>query len=1015
MQTVRGCTGLAPRPVTDSLDVSASEFLDACEQGDLELLKLCASSCSSLPFTRQDKQGRQLNALQLASLHGQLEVVEWLCENTSLDMNHTTGDGSQHSALSLALESDGAEVVDYLVAKGAKAGCDDHERVLAFYQAVKDGDLVAVEEWLKKEGAFLKGGVLAEGSLLLAEGSLKEEPLRHYPRILGTALDFACQNRYQALITTLVDAMTNHFSSIRPGQGFDVGAAFQNLQNRLVKNLLCRPRTPEAEECFYARINQKLLRIEGHSDAEIKKLPVSPLLADIKKCKSPLHQAALHGDSFLVSKLLYLAAIPEELNEQGFTSMHFAILGENLDVLSTLNTLTDHNSVNYEDMSIPPLLHMAAGCNPGALKVLLDASPNTKEQYFGNLTALDFACKCDQPQSVEMLLKIGFDPLKSAPDGKTALERAVSGNRIAAVEYMLAYAEDSLEPHERKVLRSRLVASAGMNEHWLLVDRLLARGDIYTEVTRQTIGTGQTSLPLRLFMSRRRGAIIFELLIDKYYQMGPGSANAPVIDYILKKPDSDIAKLLRQDFIQILVKGGVDLLNLFIKTPLREKLLNELQEHAGFSALHYAVMNPDIAVVDAVLDAGASLAITSQKRQLTPLSIAIENNKYAAAECLLWDCSKDVCDAGDSVQRTALHHAVTRSLPLTYMLLLKGSNPLAANTYQTAPMDLVDESDRKWVLLDEAVATYRRLQFFKTEQDLKIPAGLIQLHHKLCKGACSKDIAEQLRREDCQDVNRCLPNVGMNALHLAASLGQVDNIRTLLQYGAIPDVQTRGNESTALHLAIRSGVPEAVTPLLDFISLHIYRNSRGLVPFELALNLDEKPCQGSALDQIWSKIKVCITPENVESHADSHRRQNALCAFNALHRMVQCHYWQHSLLMLLKDPAARELINVRNRTSGNAALHQAVVSGNVDAVKTLVDSGANINLRNSKDGMTPLHLAIALDRPDMLRELLKLLSGEELSDALTVMRDNNGNTVSDLAQKSEDTIFKTIIDASGSL
>lgn len=57
--------------------------------------------------------------------------------------------------------------------------------------------------------------------------------------------------------------------------------------------------------------------------------------------------------------------------------------------------------------------------------------------------------------------------------------------------------------------------------------------------------------------------------------------------------------------------------------------------------------------------------------------------------------------------------------------------------------------------------------------------------------------------------------------------------------------------------------------------------------------------------------------------------------------------------------------------SGMAALHEAVLSGNLDCVKLLVENGADIHQRD-EDGWTPLHMACSDGFPHIARFLLSL-------------------------------------------
>ncbi|XP_042341778.1 protein phosphatase 1 regulatory subunit 27b [Plectropomus leopardus] len=65
--------------------------------------------------------------------------------------------------------------------------------------------------------------------------------------------------------------------------------------------------------------------------------------------------------------------------------------------------------------------------------------------------------------------------------------------------------------------------------------------------------------------------------------------------------------------------------------------------------------------------------------------------------------------------------------------------------------------------------------------------------------------------------------------------------------------------------------------------------------------------------------------------------------------------------------------------SGMAAIHEAVLSGNLDCVKLLVQHGADIHQRD-EEGWTPLHMACSDGFPHIARYLLSLGADPELEN-----------------------------------
>ncbi|XP_034747266.1 protein phosphatase 1 regulatory subunit 27b [Etheostoma cragini] len=65
--------------------------------------------------------------------------------------------------------------------------------------------------------------------------------------------------------------------------------------------------------------------------------------------------------------------------------------------------------------------------------------------------------------------------------------------------------------------------------------------------------------------------------------------------------------------------------------------------------------------------------------------------------------------------------------------------------------------------------------------------------------------------------------------------------------------------------------------------------------------------------------------------------------------------------------------------SGMAAIHEAVLSGNLECVKLLLHHGANIHQRD-EEGWTPLHMACSDGFPHIARFLLSLGADPELEN-----------------------------------
>ncbi|NWV79794.1 PPR27 phosphatase, partial [Dasyornis broadbenti] len=87
--------------------------------------------------------------------------------------------------------------------------------------------------------------------------------------------------------------------------------------------------------------------------------------------------------------------------------------------------------------------------------------------------------------------------------------------------------------------------------------------------------------------------------------------------------------------------------------------------------------------------------------------------------------------------------------------------------------------------------------------------------------------------------------------------------------------------------------------------------------------------------------------------------------------VFQDHIKQGDLEQVARFIRARKVTLDTIYPSGMAALHEAVLTGNLDCVKLLVKHGADIHQRD-ENGWTPLHIACSDGYADIARYLLSL-------------------------------------------
>lgn len=191
--------------------------------------------------------------------------------------------------------------------------------------------------------------------------------------------------------------------------------------------------------------------------------------------------------------------------------------------------------------------------------------------------------------------------------------------------------------------------------------------------------------------------------------------------------------------------------------------------------------------------------------------------------------------------------------------------------------------------------------------------------------------------ENSKDDINARDKLGRTALLWAASRGETDAVRQLLDHGANPNVSDFRGGQTPLHAAAAGGILDRIQTLLG-------KSDAWLASFDL----HPGPPTGFAN----------IIPES-----------------------------RTAVMELLLHHGAN--INGQNTIHDNTALHQSILAGMFANAKFLIERGANVEVKNI-NGDTPLAVCIWESQIDIFNYLLS--RGARL-DYITVMAENILHTV----------------------
>ncbi|KID93219.1 Ankyrin repeat-containing domain protein, partial [Metarhizium majus ARSEF 297] len=178
----------------------------------------------------------------------------------------------------------------------------------------------------------------------------------------------------------------------------------------------------------------------------------------------------------------------------------------------------------------------------------------------------------------------------------------------------------------------------------------------------------------------------------------------------------------------------------------------------------------------------------------------------------------------------------------------------------------------------------------------------------------------------------------------AASTGSLAMIQLFKDDSALGGKTANRTRGTLLHMAAEAGYLHVVEWLLDYTSLKK----------ETATAVENMVIMLAAVRKHKSIVKLLL---------DS---KYAVLTGNLLHVAVLNSWKDVPTLVASSDVS---VLNWRDGTTGNTALHLAVVVKNPDMVEALLAVGADPNLEN-KEGRPPISMAVETENMDIVTALL---------------------------------------------
>ncbi|GKT88777.1 NACHT and ankyrin domain protein [Colletotrichum tofieldiae] len=532
--------------------------------------------------------------------------------------------------------------------------------------------------------------------------------------------------------------------------------------------------------------------------------------------RTVLHKAVMAGDEGLIDVFLRSGNLNLELEDsEGYTCLRWAARYGQLKTVEAL--LKVGAEVDASDKDGYTALRWAAheGYKP-IIKSLVHHGASVKTSGRDSWTLLKWAAQEGQEDMIKFLIKRRVDLDSTDADGFTALRWAINYHRTMAAWLLLQARADVNKTDNQGMQPLHAVvksccgpesSKASMNLLWLLLENK-------ANVNAQAGNHNQT--PLHLATSRGGSSTVWLLLENGADPRLLDSKNRTALHCAVSDNNSEVCRILLQKDagglvhavdhdgqapLHIAAKGGnSDIVRLLLDNGADPK---RIDSH-GRTALHCAVQSGNLGVCrDLVQKAADYLIHTGDRHGQTPLHTAA----IAGSTSILWLLLENGADLrrADVDRRTALHCAIQGEHVEVCQALIR-----EAGDYLVHAMDDERRSPlhhaASWGNLD----IVGLLLDHKAAVDGQDNKGLTALHVAVSQGY-EKVVDLLLQR--AANVHMAISRRKRTAAHIAAYLGHVEIVESLLRYGAVMDVQDSRGE-TPLHLAVAQGHKNVQTLLI---------------------------------------------------------------------------------------------------------------------------------------------------------------------------------------------------------
>lgn len=866
---------------------------------------------------------------------------------TKTDINETNANGD--SSLHAAAQVNDADMVTFLIIKGADTELKNHDGDTPLHVAVSCGSVDAADALVKGDADIF--AVNAAGLVPLNMGL--EQDARFY--------DVFITQKNGRLRDGAGDSLVHYF--VRKKNGAAVQQCIKrglplDVRDNYGKTPLALafedPNSIDSVEIAAALIMGGAARVEGDEEYFYDAVSHRNIDEKFDDGQTALHYAAIMGHNGIARYLLENGAVSTAQDTTGSTPLHEAVRYGHTEIAQML--LGAGTPVNATDNmgKTPIMLYIPEEAQAEIYPLLISYKADvTRTDAYGD-TVLHSATMTGLPTGIlTQLVAAGADINRRNKDGATALLIAAQKGRLDHIEFYASLGADIHSEDKCGITPLKIALSDGnMLEHMISrmnVNSLDSGGNTPLHVAIMAGASVEETKYILSLMDdvnarNREGNNALYLAVLKH--------NQKVIEILLER-NADIFSSNSSGYspLRLAFATGGEVQDALITADTIKAT-----DGSGNSALHYAASWGLRGSVSDLIAKGANVEARNARGEV-PLFNAAQTDNVAIIDTLISGGAN--VNARDNLGTTALHVAVRwDSQKAARRLLQMGADNNAQNTAGKSPL--------AEAVLAGKIGASRILMDAGSDRNSSDKEGRTILMDAI-RGRNAGVVAMLLdngANPQLQDVN------GRNAYHEAVLTGSIDIIRLVREGGGDPlSRDKKGTTPFTLSLCqdesvVREvlGHDKSITDSDGNTPVHIIVMLDGSLDILSNLIRDGYPCDTlNARGQTPLSIAVQKSAERyalVLLQNDA----NPFCFINK--------QGQNAATVALDRNDTRMIADIvkyageRSDIQGNTILHYAARISNAETIKTLLSYGLSKNVRNIS-GETPGDTATRWRRSDI--------------------------------------------------